>query len=116
MRRAALAVYLFGCGVSGGSVPALAQEANRQATVLHLSETAGRPVTRDLLRVELRVEETGTVPQSVQAAINPVWQPLLTGHGRSKGADRNRRVRHRPGADGKRPRAVARQPVSHPER
>jgi len=39
-------------------------------TVLHLSQTAERIVTRDLLRVELRVEETAADAASVQAAIN----------------------------------------------
>ncbi len=31
-------------------------------TVLHLSQTAERSVIRDLLRIELRVEETGAMP------------------------------------------------------
>ncbi len=39
-------------------------------TVLHLTQTAERMVTRDLLRVELRVEESGVGAASVQAAIN----------------------------------------------
>jgi predicted secreted protein len=39
-------------------------------TVLHLSQTAERSVIRDLLRIELRVEETGADARSVQAAIN----------------------------------------------
>ena len=50
--------------------PALAQDADRQTTVLHLSQTAERTVMRDLLRIELRVEETGADARSVQTAIN----------------------------------------------
>ena len=40
------------------------------ATVLHLSQTAERKVVRDLLRVELRVEQTGADPLALQSAIN----------------------------------------------
>jgi len=39
-------------------------------TVLHLSETAERTVLRDLLRAELRVEQTGPDARSVQSEIN----------------------------------------------
>jgi predicted secreted protein len=51
---------------------ALAQNADQQqpVTLLHLSQTAERDVVRDMLRVELRVEETGADPQAIQAAIN----------------------------------------------
>jgi predicted secreted protein len=49
---------------------AIAQEADQRATVLHLSHTAERTVLRDLLRIELRVEETGPDARSVQTAIN----------------------------------------------
>src|SRR5215469_7791183 len=52
------------------TAPALAQDAEQRMTVLHLSQTAERIVTRDLLRVELRVEETAADAASVQAAIN----------------------------------------------
>jgi predicted secreted protein len=52
------------------TVPALAQDANRPTTVLHLSQTAERSVLRDLLRVELRVEATGPDAASVQSDIN----------------------------------------------
>jgi uncharacterized protein len=51
-------------------MPALAQGAAPSPTVLHLSQTAERKVTRDLLRVELRVEETGADPMALQAAVN----------------------------------------------
>ena len=37
---------------------ALAQDADQRATVLHLSQTAERSVVRDLLRIELKAEET----------------------------------------------------------
>jgi predicted secreted protein len=69
VRRAALALLLLGWAF-GGARLALAQDADQRATVLHLSQTAERTVTRDLLRVELRAEETGADPRSVQAAIN----------------------------------------------
>ena len=47
-----------------------AQAADQQATVLHLSQTAERKVMRDLLRVELRAEESGADPVALQSAIN----------------------------------------------
>jgi predicted secreted protein len=50
--------------------PAAAQDPDQRATVLHLSQTAERTVTRDLLRVEMRVGETGADPRAVQSAIN----------------------------------------------
>jgi predicted secreted protein len=52
------------------AAPALAQDLDQRATVLHLSQTAERTVVRDLLRIELRVEETGADARSVQTAIN----------------------------------------------
>jgi uncharacterized protein len=52
------------------SAPAAAQTGEPATTVLHLSWTAERKVVRDLLRVELRAEETGADPLAVQAAIN----------------------------------------------
>jgi predicted secreted protein len=60
----AIAVALF------ASTHALAQDADQRMTVLHLSQTAERSMVRDLLRIELRVEETGADARSVQAAIN----------------------------------------------
>jgi len=60
----AIAVVLF------TSAHALAQDADQRLTVLHLSQTAERSVIRDLLRIELRVEETGADARSIQAAIN----------------------------------------------
>jgi predicted secreted protein len=38
--------------------------------VLHLSQTGERKVVHDLLRVELRVEQTGADPLALQAAVN----------------------------------------------
>jgi len=54
------------------SAPALADEddAEKQTTKLHLSQTAESSVVRDLLRVDLRVEETGADPLAIQTAIN----------------------------------------------
>jgi predicted secreted protein len=51
-------------------VPALAQASEPPPTVLHLSQTAERKVVRDLLRVELRAEETGADALALQAAVN----------------------------------------------
>jgi uncharacterized protein len=51
-------------------VPAMAQATESSPTVLHLSQTAERRVMRDLLHVELRVEETGSDPLALQAAVN----------------------------------------------
>jgi uncharacterized protein len=50
-------------------VPALGQTAVAP-TVLHLTQTAESKVVRNLLRVEMRVEETGPEAFAVQAAIN----------------------------------------------
>lgn len=47
-----------------------AQSAQHPPTVLHLTQTAERKIVRDLLRIELRVEETGPDAQGVQSAIN----------------------------------------------
>ena len=51
-------------------IPVMAQATEAPPTVLHLSQTAERKVVRDLLRVELRVEETGPAPLALQAAVN----------------------------------------------
>jgi len=55
--------------ILGVACTALAQ-ADQQTMVLHLSQTAERSVLRDLLRIELRVEETGADPLAIQSAIN----------------------------------------------
>ena len=60
----AIAIVLF------ASAHALAQSADQSMTVLHLGQTAERSVIRDLLRIELRVEETGADAPAVQTAIN----------------------------------------------
>jgi predicted secreted protein len=52
------------------SAQAPTQDTEQQMTVLHVSQTAERSVVRDVLRIELRVEETGADARSVQAAIN----------------------------------------------
>jgi predicted secreted protein len=52
------------------SMPAFAQDVEQPATVLHLSQTAERPVVRDLLRIELRVDATGADAVTVQSEIN----------------------------------------------
>jgi predicted secreted protein len=69
VRSPLLALILLGWSLAN-PLPVLAQDADQRATVLHLSQTAERKVTRDLLRVELRAEETGTDPRAVQSAIN----------------------------------------------
>ena len=53
---------------AAGAAPA--QPADQQMTVLHLSQTAERSVLRDLLRIDLRVEETGADPLAIQSSIN----------------------------------------------
>jgi uncharacterized protein len=60
------AIGLVLCAVS----PVIAQPADQQTAALHLSQTAERSVLRDLLRIELRVEETGADPLAIQSAIN----------------------------------------------
>jgi predicted secreted protein len=66
-----LSARLFAIALSlAASAPALAQDADRQLTVLHLNHTAERTVMRDLLRIELKVEEAGADARSVQTAIN----------------------------------------------
>jgi predicted secreted protein len=69
VRGTVLALLLLGLGL-GDPAAAVAQDADQRATVLHLSQTAERTLARDLLRVELRVEETGSDPRAVQSAIN----------------------------------------------
>jgi predicted secreted protein len=69
--RAAGAGFLLASGfILGVAGMALAQATDQQTTVLHLSQTAERSVLRDLLRIELRVEETGADPLIMQSAIN----------------------------------------------
>jgi len=48
----------------------LAQVTDQQTTVLHLSQTAEHSVLRDLLRIELRIEEAGADPLAIQSMIN----------------------------------------------
>jgi len=69
VRGTVLALVLLGLGL-GEPAAAVAQDAEQRATVLHLSQTAERTLARDLLRVELRVEETGSDPRAVQSGIN----------------------------------------------
>jgi len=66
MRAPLLAIGLF-LGAAAGT---LAQPVDQQTTVLHLSQTAERSVLRDLLRIDLRVEEMGPDALTVQTAIN----------------------------------------------
>jgi predicted secreted protein len=56
--------------VLGPAGEAHAQAADQPMTVLHLSQTAERTVLRDLLRIDLRVEETGADPLTIQSSIN----------------------------------------------
>jgi predicted secreted protein len=64
-----MAVIAIGFGLCA-TPPAIAQDADQRATALHLSQTAERTVMRDLLRIELRVEEAGPDARSVQTVIN----------------------------------------------
>jgi predicted secreted protein len=65
--RVWLFIIAFGICVPA---PTLAQDAQQSTTVLHLNQTAERTVIRDLLRIELRAEETGADARTVQTAIN----------------------------------------------
>ena len=85
MRVRLLALFLLGLGLSH-PVAVFAQEADQRATVLHLSQSAERTLLRDLLRVELRVEESGADPRSVQSAINRRMAAALDRAGQTEGA------------------------------
>jgi uncharacterized protein len=78
VRRAA------GCGLLALALtPALAPLAVAAAphptapTVLHLSQTAERRLPRDMLRVDMRAEQTADNPQTVEAAINALMAKAL---------------------------------------
>jgi uncharacterized protein len=71
MQRWLLAPLLF--LVSAG--PALADPP--APTVLHLTQTAEKKLTRDVLHVELRAEKTGGDAQTVQSAINQLMAKAL---------------------------------------
>jgi len=58
-----------------------------EPTVLHLSQTADRKLTRDVLHVELRAEKTGADPQTVEAAINQSMAKALTQAKQTPGID-----------------------------
>ncbi len=66
--RAAGAGFLLAIGLISGS--SLAQVTDQQTTILHLNQIAERNVLRDLLRIDLRVEETGADPLLIQSTIN----------------------------------------------
>jgi uncharacterized protein len=70
--KATRAGVLFAIGfVLCAASSTLAQPGDQQTTtVLHLSQTAERNVLRDLLRIDLRVEEAGADPLAIQSAIN----------------------------------------------
>ncbi len=53
--------------------------------MLHLSQSAERKIVRDLLRVELRVEETAPDPRTVQSAINRRMATALDGAKQAQG-------------------------------
>ncbi len=67
------------------ALPALADPP--APTVLHLSQTAERKLTRDLLHVDLRAEKTGADPQSVEAAINQSMAKALARARQVQGID-----------------------------
>jgi uncharacterized protein len=70
MRAAGAGFLLASAFILCSAGTAMAQEAEPQTTVLHLSQTAESMVLRDLLRIDLRVEETGADPLAIQTAIN----------------------------------------------
>ena len=53
--------------------------------MLHLSQSAERKIVRDLLRAELRVEETAPDPRTVQSAINRRMATALDGAKQAQG-------------------------------
>jgi predicted secreted protein len=55
---------------SRAETPSGPAERDAAMTILHLTETAERVVKRDRLRVELRVEATGSDPARLQAEVN----------------------------------------------
>jgi uncharacterized protein len=59
--------------------PALAEPppSSNGPTVLHLTQTAEKKLTRDVLHVELRAEKTGGDAQTVQSAINQIMAKAL---------------------------------------
>lgn len=56
-------------------------------TVLHLSQTAEKKLTRDVLHVELRAERSGTDAQAVEAAINQAMAKALDQAKRAPGIE-----------------------------
>jgi uncharacterized protein len=56
-------------------------------TVLHLSQTAEKKLTRDILHVELRAEKTGADAQTVEAAINQLMAKALAQAKQTQGVD-----------------------------
>lgn len=80
-RRLVLAAGLALCGAG----PAVADPP--APTVLHLSQTAERKLTRDLLHVDLRADKTGADPQSVEAAINQSMAKALARARQVQGID-----------------------------
>jgi predicted secreted protein len=94
--RAAGAGSLLAIGfILGVACTALAQATDQQTMVLHLSQTAERSVLRDVLRIELRVEETGADPLAIQSAINRRMAAALDRASRARRAGRNRGIRCR---------------------
>ena len=72
-----LALLALWPGCAWGQAGGQPQPGGPPPTVLHLSQTAERKVVRDLLRVEMRVEETGADPLALQAAVNRRMQAAL---------------------------------------
>jgi predicted secreted protein len=65
-----LAALLFLEPASAADPPADPATEPKALTVLHLTETVEKPVRRDRLRAELRVEATGGNPRTVQEEVN----------------------------------------------
>ena len=80
-------------GIVAGAAPALADSPADppgragEPTVLHLSQSADRKLTRDMLHVELRAEKTGADPQTVEAAINQSMAAALPQARQTPGVD-----------------------------
>ena len=75
MRRWLLASLLF--AAAAGSALADQPPPSNEPTVLQLTQTAEKKLTRDVLHVELRAEKIGSDAQTVQAAINQAMTKAL---------------------------------------
>jgi uncharacterized protein len=80
--------WLLAAALAVLPLPALAQQPDSASpTVLHLNQSAERRVARDLLHADLRAEDGGADPKSVEAAINRSMEKALGAAKDVKGID-----------------------------